>query len=291
VCSAERKGLPVRVKMRHDLHFVDELTTSTEPVGRMLPLAALTPNPEQPRTAMGNLEELVRSIADKGVLEPILVRGLAEDEAAPRGVEFLIISGERRYQAARRAGLTEVPAIVMEVGQDEALEIALIENLQRKDLTPFEEAEGYRALREVHGYTHEEVSHAVGKSRSSVTESLALLKLSGEVRSCAEALGIDSKSTLLEVAKLRGPTEDQVALLERVASERLSRSDLREETKKQGKTRQGRRKDRADPVFTFKYPEKTFSLSVRFRKSTVERKDLISALESILEDLRREETA
>jgi ParB family chromosome partitioning protein len=240
---------------------------------------------------MGNLEELVRSIADKGVLEPILVRGLAEDEAAPRGVEFLIISGERRYQAARRAGLTEVPAIVMEVGQDEALEIALIENLQRKDLTPFEEAEGYRALREVHGYTHEEVSHAVGKSRSSVTESLALLKLSGEVRSCAEALGIDSKSTLLEVAKLRGPTEDQVALLERVASERLSRSDLREETKKQGKTRQGRRKDRADPVFTFKDPEKTFSLSVRFRKSTVERKDLISALESILEDLRREETA
>ena len=270
--------------MRHDQHFVDELTMGHDPVGRMIPLAAITPNPEQPRTAMGNLDELVDSISDKGVLEPILVRGLAEDEAAPRGVEYLIISGERRYQAARRLGLSEVPAIVMDVTQDEALEIALVENLQRKDLTPFEEADGYRALREVHGYTHDQVARAVGKSRPSVTEALGLLKLSGEVRSAAEALGIESKSTLLEVAKLGATPEEQVMLLERVAGEGLARKDLRDEARqrKAGRTRR-------PPVFTFKDPDKTFSLSVRFKKNTVERRDLICALESILEDLKQEE--
>jgi ParB family chromosome partitioning protein len=276
--------------MRHDQHFVDELTTGAEPVGQMLPLASITPNPDQPRTAMGSLDELVQSIGDKGVLEPILVRPLAQDEAAPRGAEYLIISGERRYQAARRVGLTDLPAIVMDVDQDEALEIALVENLQRKDLTPFEEAEGYRALREIHGYKHEEVAAAVGKSRSSVTESLGLLKLSGEVRSAADALGIDSKSILLEVAKLRGSVEEQVALLERVASEGLNRKDLREEAKVQKRSRdRGKGVASREPVFTFKDPDKTFSLSVRFRKRTVERKDLISALERILEGLRQKE--
>ena len=118
----------------------------------------------------------------------------------------------------------------------------------------------------------------------SVTEALGLLKLTGEVRSVAEALGIDSKSTLLEIARLGITPEEQVALLERVAGEGLNRQDLRQEAKQRrpGQTRR-------PPVFTFKDPDKTFSLSVRFRKSTVERRDLISALESILSGLKSEE--
>src|SRR6476661_5267945 len=144
----------MRVKMRHDTHFVEELTARHEtPVGKMIPLAAIEPDPGQPRSTMGDLDDLVASIRDKGVLEPILVRPRPGDgdEEGPAGVLYRIISGERRYRAAQEAGLYEVPAIEMEVTDEEALEIALIENLQRKDLTPFEEADGYRLLAERHG--------------------------------------------------------------------------------------------------------------------------------------------
>jgi ParB family chromosome partitioning protein len=277
--------------MRHDQHFVEELVerAGARTVGIFLPIGLVAPNPEQPRTAMGDLSDLTRSVEEKGVLEPILVRGLAEDEAAPRGVEYLIVSGERRFHAARAVGLEEIPAIIMEVGSNEALEIALIENLQRKDLTPFEEADGFRALGEVHGYTHAEIAKAVGKSRTSVTESLGLLKLGGAVRSAAEALGIDSKSALLEVAKAEGGPKAQIALLERIASEGLKRSDLREEARQRGATpERGSSSSSSRPTFTFKDPDKTFSLSVRFRKETVDREDLISALERILEELKSE---
>src|SRR5215203_5472955 len=135
----------MRVKMRHDTHFVEELTARHEtPVGKMVPLSTIEPDPNQPRSTMGDLDELVASIREKGVLEPILVRPRpdAEDETVPpAGVLYRIISGERRFRAAQEAGLYEVPAIEMDVSEQEALEIALIENLQRKDLTPFEEAE------------------------------------------------------------------------------------------------------------------------------------------------------
>jgi len=237
---------------------------------------------------MGDLTELVQSISEKGILEPVLVRPLATDEAGPRGSEFLVISGERRYQAARQAGLTEIPVIIMDVSPDEALEIALIENLQRKDLTPFEEAEGYRALGDVHGYTHEEIASAVSKARSSVTESLQLLKLSPQVRSAAEALGIESKSILLEVLKSGSTLEAQIKLLERIAEEGLGRRELRQEAQKK-KPRRRQEQSSGAPVFTFKDPEKSFSVSVRFRKKTVEKTDLIAALEKILGELKAEE--
>ncbi|MFW6206655.1 MAG: ParB/RepB/Spo0J family partition protein [Gemmatimonadota bacterium] len=170
---AKKRGLPTRVKMRHDTHFVEELTTRHDvPVGRMVPVASVEPDPNQPRAAMGNLEDLVSSIRERGVLEPILVRRLERKEGTEegKGDTYRIISGERRYRAAQQAGLYELPVIEMDVTEQEALEIALIENLQRKDLTPFEEADGYKALAERHGYTHEEISEAVGKSRTVITE-------------------------------------------------------------------------------------------------------------------------
>jgi ParB family transcriptional regulator, chromosome partitioning protein len=285
---ARKRGLPVRVKMRHDTHFVEELTARHEtPIGKMIPLAAIEPDPRQPRSAMGDLGDLVASIREKGVLEPILVRPLPLEglgEPAPSGVLYRIISGERRYRAAQEAGLYEVPAIEMEVTAEEALEIALIENLQRKDLTPFEEAEGYRMLSESHGYTHEEISESVGKSRTVITESLSLLQMPPRVRDTVQALEINSKSLLLEVLKA-GSENEMIDLLEEVARRGLNRDDLRQRLRRGEK---GGKPSRKPYVFRFKAPDRTFSLALSFRQSEVDKGDLIRALEQILLDLRQE---
>jgi ParB family chromosome partitioning protein len=266
--------------MRHDTHFVEELAARSEAaVGKMVAVSSIEPDPRQPREAMGDLDELAASVREKGVLEPILVRRSPDGRPAYR-----IISGERRYRAALEAGLYEVPAIEMEVTEEEALEIALIENLQRKDLTPFEEAEGYRVLAESHGYTHEEVAKAVGKSRSAVTESLAILQMPPRVRDTVQALGVTTKSVLLEV--LKAPTEEEmIRLLERVSTLGLSRDDLRRELRKGSRARaaKGRRKPY---VFRFKAPDKSYQLSLSFRQSVVDPDDLIQALEQILVEVR-----
>jgi ParB family transcriptional regulator, chromosome partitioning protein len=288
---ARKRGLPMRVKMRHDTHFVEELTARNEtPVGKMVPLSAIEPDPHQPRSTMGDLDELVASIREKGVLEPILVRPRpgGDNDGPPSGLLYRIISGERRYRAAQEAGLYEVPAIEMDVSDEEALEIALIENLQRKDLTPFEEAEGYRLLAERHSYTHEEIAEAVGKSRTVVTESLSLLQMPPRVRDTVQALGISSKSLLLEVLKV-GEESEMIELLEEVARRGLNRDDLRQRLRKGDKGgRSGRRKPY---VFRFRSPDKSYSLSMTFRQSEVDQEDLIRALEQILLDLRREAQA
>jgi ParB family chromosome partitioning protein len=231
---------------------------------------------------MGDLAELVASIRDKGVLEPILIRPLPGEALSSGGAAYRIISGERRYRASQEAGLFEIPAIEMEVDEDEALEIALIENLQRKDLTPFEEAEGYRALAERHGYTHEEISTAVGRSRTVITESLSLLAIPPRVRDTVQALGITSKSLLLEVLKA-GEEPAMIGLLEEVATNGLNRDDLRRRLRSREKAGAGRRKPY---TFKFRAPDKTYSLSLTFRQSAVDRTDLIQALEQILAELR-----
>lgn len=279
--AARKRGLPERVRMRHDNHFVDELTKrgEEETVGRIVPLASVEPDANQPRNVMGDLEELTQSVRDKGVLEPLLVRELeAEDN---RGTRYRIISGERRYRAALAAGLAEVPVIPMDVTDEEALEIALVENLQRKDLTPFEEADGYRALQEKFQYTQEQIARAVGKSRTVVTESLALRKLPGKVREAAEALGIHTKSLLLEVLKVEKP-EEQVALLEAVHKRGLNRDDLRRQQRQSPDKSQRRQ----PYVFNVRPQDKRFNLSLKFKQSEVSKQELIDVLEGILSDLR-----
>ncbi len=280
-----KKGLPSRVRMRHDQHFVEELASRSEAhVGKMVSLSAVEPDPRQPRTSIGELSDLVASIREKGVLEPILVR---PNPATGRGgTGYLLISGERRYRAALEAGLYEIPAIEMDVSEQEALEIALIENLQRKDLTPFEEAEGYRALSETYDYTHEQVAKAVGKSRTLVTESLSLLQMPPRVRDAVQALGIQTKSLLLEV--LKAEDEDaMIQLLERVASLGLSRDDVRREVRRaKPRTGAGRGRRSKPYVFKFRSPDKSYNLSLSFRQSEVDRGDLIRALEEALTELR-----
>lgn len=307
--SAKKRGLPGRVKMRHQPHFVEELAARHDaPVGQMIPIAAIEPDPSQPRSVMGELGDLVASIGERGVLEPILIRPNPDaagdsSDAAPTGqaellpgsgqpdrtaAHYRIISGERRYRAAREAGLYEIPAIVMEVTEVEALEVALIENLQRKDLTPFEEADGYQALADLHGYTQEEIAGAVGKSRTVVTESLALLGMPRRVREAAQALGLSSKSLLLEVLKA-GSEEDMIRLLEEVSRRGLSRDDLRRRLRAGGKDSKSPARKKGKPyTFKFKAPDKTYSLSLSFRQSEVDRGDLIRALEETLRQLREE---
>ncbi|MDX1502844.1 MAG: ParB/RepB/Spo0J family partition protein [Thermoanaerobaculia bacterium] len=270
--------------MRHDVHFVEELAGGAETVGQMIALTRIHADPDQPRTSMGDLSSLVQSIRDKGVLEPVLVRpwpDLLGDEE-----RYRLISGDRRYRAAEEAGLVEIPAIVMEVSEEEALEIALVENLQRKDLTPFEEADGYRALGERFDYTHQQIADAVGKSRSLVTETLALVQVPARAREAAQALEIASKSLLLEIFKAARDEEEMVRLLEESAGRGLSRDDLRRRSRARQAARRGSR--RKPHVFKFQSPDKTYSLALSFRRSTVDRGDLISALESVLEQLRSE---
>lgn len=144
-----------------------------------LPLALIKPNPRQPRRLFdpAALEELAASIKEKGLLQPLLVR--------PKGDMYELVAGERRFKASQLAGLREVPVIIKDIGEREALEIALIENLQREDLNPMEEAEGYKRLVDM-GMTQEEVARAVGKARVTVTNALRLLQLSPEVKKALE---------------------------------------------------------------------------------------------------------
>src|SRR5437868_9415469 len=155
--------------MRHDSHYVESLTSySGAAIGRMVPVDQIRPNPDQPRKAIGDLRELTESVREKGVLEPLLVRFMPREDC------YYIISGERRYHASRAAGLREVPCIEKTADDAETLEIALIENIQRKDLTPFEEADGLHRLATQSEYTHEDVAKKMVRARSSVTGTLSL---------------------------------------------------------------------------------------------------------------------
>ena len=143
-----------------------------------LPLREIEPDPDQPRKRFdeATLAELAASIQENGLLQPIAVR------PKPLGAGYLIIAGERRWRAARLAGLDEVPALIKEVTDEQAAALALIENLQREDLDPIEVAEGCRQLIEKYGLTQETAAKRLGKSRSAVTNSLRLLNLPDDVR-------------------------------------------------------------------------------------------------------------
>ena len=148
-------------------------------VARMIPVELLKPSPYQPRRHFDDeaFAALVASIRDKGVLQPLLVR--VDPEAEGR---FEIVAGERRWRAAQQARLHEVPAVVKTLSDRDTLEVALVENLQREDLTPLEEAEAYRRLMEEFGHTQEVLARAVGKSRSHIANMIRLLGLPEQVR-------------------------------------------------------------------------------------------------------------
>lgn len=179
-----------------------------------LKISEIIPNPNQPRTHFNETElnELSESIREHGVLQPLLVR--------KHGAKYEIIAGERRYQASKLADLTEVPVIIKDVDDEEMLALALIENLQRSDLNPLEEAKGYRQLIDASGMTQDALSKAVSKSRSAITNSVRLLDLPEPV----QQMIFDGKLTAGHArAILAVPYEDaRIKLAERVVAEGLS---------------------------------------------------------------------
>jgi ParB family chromosome partitioning protein len=276
---AMKRGLPERPMMRHDSHYVDELTKrSGRHIGSMLPLAAIEPNAEQPRTQLGNIEELAASIREKGVLEPILVRALGANR-------YQIISGERRYRAATLAGLDEIPAIELDVDDKEQVEIALIENIQRKDLTAFEEAEGFFVLQQKFGYTHEKIAQVIGKSRTTITETLSINEIPDRIRAMCREAGISNKSVLVQVARA-GSEEAMEQFVRAVAAGELSRDELRKQTAAKPEPKKaGRPKN-----FTYTLKDKAlpFSLNLAFRKANVEKSEVIDAVRELLRRLEAE---
>ena len=179
-----------------------------------LPTESLDPNPHQPRTGVdtGRLQELADSLRESGMVQPILVRR--------RGERYQIIAGERRWRAAQLAGLETVPVTVREVPDDRLLELALVENIQRQELTPLEEAVAYQRLQEELRLTQEEVARKVGKDRSTVTNTLRLLRLPREVREMLGTGALDGGHGRALLA-LDG-AEAQVALAREAARRGLS---------------------------------------------------------------------
>jgi ParB family transcriptional regulator, chromosome partitioning protein len=180
---------------------------------RTLDIESIHPSSKQPRKHFDDsrLDELAESIRSQGIIQPLVVR-------VREGGGFELIAGERRWRAAQRAGLHQVPAVVREVAESQAFEMALVENLQREDLNPIEEAEGYQRLVAEFGYTQESLSARVGKDRSTVANALRLLKLPPAVRTMV----IDGRLNMGHARALLGLESDP--MIERVARQAVSRS-------------------------------------------------------------------
>ena len=215
-----------------------------------LPLNDITPNRDQPRKTFDEtaLEELADSIRQHGILQPLLVRPM------PSG-GYQLVAGERRWRAARMAGLGEVPVVIKDLSDTEAMELAIIENLQREDLNPIEEAEGLQVLIDRCGFTQEEVAVSVGKSRPAIANSLRLLRLPEEVRDMTKngeisagharaLLAFDNQAMMLEAAK-------------RIVSNKLTVRDVEKMAKSPRKSASRRSSSRRDSF----YDEVELSLS------------------------------
>src|SRR5262245_56378932 len=180
-----------------------------------VPVERLEPNPFQPRSTLdpARLEELAASIQESGMVQPILVRRLDAER-------YQIIAGERRWRAAQKAGLTRVPVVLREVPDDRLLELALVENIQRAELSPLEEAQAFHRLQEELRLTQEDVARKVGRDRSTVANTLRLLRLPREVRDLLAAGRLDAGHARALLALDRG--EDQLGLARQAASRGLS---------------------------------------------------------------------
>ena len=273
---AEKRGLGRGLSaLLGEAEQIDHAVAPADGV-REIPIELIHNNPEQPRKhfAEAELAELADSLRDKGVLQPILVR------PSSRPGEYEIVAGERRWRAATAAGLTELPCIEMDVDDSAVAEIALIENMQRKDLTPWEEADGLRALCERFGYTHEDVARKVGKSRSTVTEALSIASIPEPIRKICRKADIASKSILLQI--VRQPDDE-------------SMRTMAEQIAEQGLTRDGARKARrayVDPtgasepyIYRYEPPGREFRLEVKFKRSNISAEELFEALNAAAQNI------
>jgi ParB family transcriptional regulator, chromosome partitioning protein len=266
---SKKVGLPEFIKMKHDYHLVDEISLRTKtPVIRNIPVEKIIANQMQPRRDMGDLLELTDSIRENGIIEPVIVR--------PRDGNFEIIAGERRYRAAKEAGLHEIPCIEHDVPDNEALEISIIENIQRKDLNVFEQAQSIRSLAEIYGYTHEEIAKKIGKSRVTVSELARITDLPEEIKQKCQELGIDSKTFLLELTKME-EVEKMEEILHQYGKKPFSRDEIKQQRK-------------VGPQKTFKFnfvsDDKNIKINFHFKQESVDKENVIAILQKLIQDIR-----
>jgi ParB family chromosome partitioning protein len=293
-----KRGLPIDIKMRHDAHYVEELSRPNRSVGKIIPINQIEPNPEQPRVEIGDLTELTSSIKQNGVLEPLLVKPNA------RNGTWMIIAGERRWRAANLAGLREVPCIELDIDEQSIAEIALIENLQRKDLTVWEEADGLAALNEKFGYTHEAIAKKIGRSRTTVTELMAIAGLPQNIRERCRQSNISAKSILLEIAR----QFDESAMnefLDKITNQNLNREKIRQTARPQKpkvkelyKSKTNVNIPNSDSVsnqisggniFHYKSTKNEFILKLEFAKlSQIDKSSVLKALKEAFEEIKKD---
>jgi len=196
----------------------------TKPADRVVPIEKITPNPDQPRRRFDKsaLDDLAASVKEKGIIQPLIVRPKPGKEG-----EFEIVAGERRWRAAQMAKLHEIPILVREFSDIEVLEVAIIENVQRADLNPVEEAAGYSQLMDKFGHTQEKLSEVLGKSRSYIANAVRLLSLPDEVQSYLSEGKLSSGH-----ARALITAEDPVALAREVIKKNLSVRETEKLTKK-----------------------------------------------------------
>ena len=281
-----KRGLPNNVKMRHDSHYVEELTRPTRHIGRILSVKNLEPNPDQPRVEIGDLTELSQSIKEKGVLEPILVK-------PNKNGNWMIIAGERRWRAATLAGLREVPCIELDLDEESVAEIALIENLQRKDLTIWEEADGLKYLSDKFGHTHQEIAEKISKSRSTVTESLTIAGLPESIREKCRNADITAKSTLLEVARQFDETAMHRFLDDLNNKTNIEKASHRTPNKSLNKSSDNSqnmnspRDNSTNKLYEYNSADANFILQIKFRnKQDYDDKDILLALKEVFDTIK-----
>lgn len=297
---SNKRGLPTGISMRHDSHYVEELARGNRSIGRIIPINQIEPNPEQPRIEIGDLTELTSSIKEKGILEPLLVKPVQPGS-------WMIIAGERRWRAANLAGLREVPCIELDIDEQSIAEIALIENLQRKDLTVWEEADGLADLANRYKYTHDEIAKKIGKSRSTVTEAMSIAGLPSDIRQKCLDAKIASKSTLLEISR-QFDEKAMHELVDRIQGNNLKRQEIRQTARPQNQSKDktvnenekfvsknsvlnknkstfsNEFEKNEEFLFNFKSDSADFSLQIKFSKS-YDKTDVIDALRKVIDNL------
>lgn len=279
-----KRGLPTGITMRHDSHYVEELARSNRSIGKILPIDKIEPNPDQPRVEIGDLTELTSSIKEKGVLEPLLVKPLHETGT------WMIIAGERRWRSANLAGLKEVPCIELDIDEQSIAEIALIENLQRKDLTIWEEADGLAALASRYGYTHEQIAKKIGKSRSTITETMAIAGIPDDIREKCLESKISAKSTLLEIAR-QFDDNAMLDLVNKISNQGLRREEIRQEVRSPKISPPTQNKKNPTNLqkekYTYKYNafDNSYDIEIIFNRD-YEKKDILKALKEAFEHVK-----
>ncbi len=267
----KKVGLPEFIKMKHDYHLVDEISLRTKtPVTRNIPIEKLIANQLQPRKDMGDLSELAESIREKGIIEPVIVR--------PKDGHYEIIAGERRFRAAQEAGMSEIPCIEHDIPDNEALELSIVENIQRKDLNVFEQAQSIMSLADIYGYNHEEIAKKIGKSRVTVSELIRITDLPGAIKQRCLEMAINAKTFLLELTKLEDP-EKMNAVLDQYSQKSFSRDTIKQQRNKT-----------TAKIFKFNFVSEDKNIKINFncQREKVDKKNIIQVLEKLIMDIKED---